>query len=272
MAKLNRSVAIGIGAGAIGVLALMATAGRRRSPSKAPTPDKSPDPESPDEPAPDDCPDPDAREGEFAGFKYFQYMTGGASPTDDVPVIYFFHGLGADPSKISWVFKDWNFPSRVIAPRGRKNWSSGGAWWRIRTATKDQQRLADEMQRVAGDVSSFIRSMQACFGRQRKRPIITGHSQGGMLTLAIAAQDNGLARHAISASGWLPELLWPKSLPPTTVIHGTGDEIVSFDRSMSLYNHMEEQRMPVEAIYVEGAGHKVVDILPAWNQAVQRII
>ena len=120
-------------------------------------------------------------------------------------------------------------------------------------------------------MATFISSIESCLGR-RERPIITGHSQGGMMTLAVASYAPDLARAAVAAAGWLPELLWPLQMPPTYVIHGTEDETVSFDRSLALYNDMVSRGLPIETIYVEGGGHKVSDIHPVWEQTLTRII
>lgn len=217
------------------------------------------------------CP-PLSHEGDtFAGFDYIEYVTGGADPNSKLPLIVYFHSLASEPRGLAKNLRDLPIRARIVMPRGNETWGKGPAWWPMRSRTEDQHALAVAMNYTARQMTNFIREIARCRPTIGK-PVIAGHSQGGMMTYAVAAAAPGLVRAAVPASGWLPTELWPKKLPPTVALHGTKDVTVAYGRTKDFLERAIEAGLPIQFIPIQGAGHGLSgDLKSTWKSAVEQM-
>lgn len=217
------------------------------------------------------CPPLAHEGGTFAGFDYIEYVTGGADPSSKLPLIVYFHSLGSEPRGLAKHLKDLPFRARVVMPRGNESWGSGPAWWSMRSKTEDQHGLAVVMNYTSRQMTNFIREISRCRPTVGK-PVIAGHSQGGMMTFAVAAASPRLVKAAVPASGWLPVELWPKRMPPTVALHGTKDSVVSYSRTKDFLERAIDGGLPIQFIPIEGAGHGLSgDLKSTWKSAIQQM-
>ena len=214
------------------------------------------------------CPELSTR-GQIHGYDYLEFVTGGANPEARLPLIIYFHSLGSRPEKLAVHLEDLPFPARVVMPTGKLQTEGGGPiYWQGRARTENQEQLGIDMHNAARDMVPFIKTFARCRPTVGK-PIVVGHSQGGMMTLAVAAVEPSLVRAAVAASGWLPENIQPNKLPPTIDVHGTRDDIVSYQRTKQFVEQARAQNIPISLIPVPGAGHRLHQVKPAWRQMIR---
>lgn len=217
------------------------------------------------------CPPLSESGGTLAGFDYLEFVTTGADPHAKLPMILFFHSLGSEPKGLAHFLADLHSPARVIMPRGNEKWGSGPAWWPMRSKDEDQHRLATYMVKTSRQMIEFIREISSCRPTVGK-PLLVGHSQGGMMTMATAAASPGTFRAAVAASGWLPVELWPKRLPPMVAIHGTADITVPYPRTKDFLTREIQAGLPIQFIPIEGSAHGLSgQLLSTWKSAIEQL-
>ena len=194
---------------------------------------------------PSSCPDYSSSYGSLSGYDFRQEMIGGASPKDQVPVVVFFHARGVQ-ANISRSFPSANRPARVIMPESNlQNEMGAPIWFQGRAADIDQDSLADEMIEESKSMAHFLKSLRRCYPGVPM--ILTGYSQGGMMTLLMGATNPGFADYLVPVSAWLPESLWPVRMrTPTYALHGASDQTIPSDRSLLMYMAFEDEGSPLQ--------------------------
>lgn len=200
------------------------------------------------------CPVLNPTGGQVAGFDYIEFTTGGAGPNEQLPLIVFFHSLSSNPEGLSKHIKELPAKARIVMPYGHVGKRKYPKWWELRAGTTEQDQLAQQMQYASAQMIPFIKLISRCRPTVG-RPIIVGHSQGGMMTLAVSATAPDLVRAAVSASGWLPQSLWPTRLPTTVNIHGTNDRTVDYDRTADFVARARDAGVDITITPIDGHGH-----------------
>ncbi len=218
------------------------------------------------------CPPLDLSGGRLAGFDYIEFTTGGADPSGTLPMIVFFHSLASEPKSLAKYLKDLPGRARVIMPRGNATWGRGPAWWPMRSKTEDQDALADAMTNVGRQMRDFIREVSRCRPTLGK-PVVVGHSQGGMMSYAVAAVNPSGVKAAVPASGWLPRQMWPRKIAPTIALHGTQDLTVPYGRTADFIARAQSAGLPIEFIAITGQGHGLSgELRSKWKSAIDRVM
>lgn len=192
--------------------------------------------------------------------EYVERVTGGASAGDRLPMIVALHGLGDEPRSFVSVLDGFDGRARVIAPRAFDAWGDGWSWFPFDKSDSDAQRGAKILaaaERLAPAIERWVRERPT-----EGRPIITGFSQGGMLSFALATHHPELVRAAFPLSGSLPEPLWPAHAPTTSprivALHGDADERVPLGPTKSAVSALEARGWRVELRVFPGVGHQVL--------------
>jgi predicted esterase len=220
--------------------------------------------------------EPAARTYTAAGFQVLEFVTAGAR-LDDVglPVVVGLHGRGGSPSAFAEVVRQTNEPIRFVVPTGPVEVGGGRAWWPETTAGAAGPVLADRVDTMVDRIAPLLLEVEARHGR---RPIVLGHSQGGILAYGIAARAGSLADVVIAASGWLPResipdgdgqtIAWPEVV---IGVHGSGDETVPIDYAIDTLTALEFAGANVDVVEIDG-GHGLAgmwpvlrDLLIAWG-------
>lgn len=165
--------------------------------------------------------------GQIAGVRYLEQMTGGARPDERVPMIVALHPMGGNPVDFLPTFRRYRPRGRLILPYGHPN--GGGYIWydsvrydvAATTVTREADRLAAALVALA--------AARPTVGK----PIVTGFSQGGIMTFALAVTHPDALSAAFPISGLLPSSLYPSAalvsrprpatLPPIVAFHGAAD-------------------------------------------------
>jgi phospholipase/carboxylesterase len=217
------------------------------------------------------CPRLVAGSGNLAGFDYIEFATGGASLSDRLPMVIFFHSRSTDPQGLAHHIADIPARARVVMPYGRLG-EQYRRWWEGRAKDEDQETLADDVARESRDMAEFVREAQRCMPTEGA-PVVTGHSQGGMMAMAVAAAAQDAVKAAVPVSGWLPTKLWPPDIAPTYAIHGTNDKTMNYDRTKDFVERASGSGLPIQLESIEGHGHGLSgELKTVWLQTVNGLI
>jgi phospholipase/carboxylesterase len=197
---------------------------------------------------------------EAAGVRFVEIVTGGASASDTLPLIVAIHGFGGSPEHFlrRAELGSLGARARIVAPFGLTPVDMGFAWF----AGEGTDHLAEDMRAVADRLAAMITELV----KRRPttgRPVVTGFSQGGMLSYALAVLHPEVVRAAFPASGLLPEGLlpsaWPagKEMPRVHAFHGTADDRVPIDGDRATSRRLVDLGLPAELTEYPGEGHTV---------------
>ncbi len=197
---------------------------------------------------------------------YIEIMTGGAGRDEAVPMIIAVHGLGDRPEQFSFLFRPLALPARVILPRGITPAGYGGYSWFPFVIGASGDRFAAGVASAAHRLSNLINKLHAT-KPVLGRPIITGFSQGGMLSFAIAALHPNDVSTALPLSGFLPVQLWPDPtlplppagahLPRVRAFHGEADTVISLKPAEWSVTVLADRGYDAELETYPGVGHTI---------------
>ena len=172
------------------------------------------------------APDGNYRAGEL---HYQLRHTGGAAPDEMAGMVIAIHGLGDRPQTFSRLFDDYRGEARIVLLQGIDRHGLGFSWFPIRVRDRDPDKLAPGLRAAATTIAEAIPVLIERYPT-RGKPVVTGFSQGGMLSFVLAAHYGDRISGAIPLAGWLPEPLLPAQKPagrvPIVALHGTSDKIL----------------------------------------------
>jgi phospholipase/carboxylesterase len=197
-----------------------------------------------------------------ANLHYLEIVLGDANPEDPLPMIVAIHGLGDDPENFGHVLETFQEPARLILPRGLDPRDAGGwSWFPFRARDPDVDALASGIDRASDEIAKGI----AVLVTERPtlgKPVVTGFSQGGMLSFALAVDHPELVSAALPVGGWLPPPLLPAGKAPTdapTILafHGTDDTAVRHEPTLQSVAQLVERGWHVTLKSYDGVGHVI---------------
>ncbi|MBL92090.1 MAG: hypothetical protein CMH56_09820 [Myxococcales bacterium] len=180
-------------------------------------------------------------DGPILSLPYKMILTDERNNDQRLPIVVAFHGLGGNPDEMVRALAAMEVPARIIAPHGLFPFGmQGGASWyanAIPSRTSDPHLMAEDMNYAADMLAHFVNQLMAHYDEAGK-PIITGYSQGGMLTYALSVRYPHLIGSAIPVAGFMPSTLMPQqslavgSYPKFEALHGYNDKIVPFEADL----------------------------------------
>jgi phospholipase/carboxylesterase len=191
---------------------------------------------------------------------YLELVTANADPESPLPMIVAIHGLGDSPQGFRTLLEQFDRPARVILPRALDAHDEGWSWFPIRARDRDIDALARGIDHAADVLAPAIAQLT----RQRPtigKPIVTGFSQGGMLSFALAVEHGELFTAALPIGGWLPDPLWPTSAnasaPPILAFHGDADAAVRYEPTKLCVEQLRGLGYRAELRTYVGVGHMI---------------
>jgi phospholipase/carboxylesterase len=195
---------------------------------------------------------------------YLEFVTGGADPESPLPMIIAIHGLGDSPQGFRTLLEGFDRPARIILPRALDAHEEGWSWFPIRARDRDVEALAQGIDRAADVLAPAIAELT----KQRPtigKPIVTGFSQGGMLSFALAVEHGELFAAALPIGGWLPEPLWPAdanpSAAPIFAFHGDADAAVRYEPTKLCVDQLNTLGYRAELRTYVGVGHMISPVI-----------
>jgi phospholipase/carboxylesterase len=164
--------------------------------------------------------------------RYVERMTGGANTTDQVPMIVAIHGLGDRPESFGGIFDGFSGRARLILPYGLSSYGDGFSWFPI--SRLEPKALAEGTKLAADELATLLKDLMKSRAVKGK-PIVTGFSQGGMLSFTLAVLHPDEIGEALPIAGLLAPPLYPTSwpmgrvAPRVSAFHGDADDRVPID-------------------------------------------
>ena len=189
-----------------------------------------------------------------------EVTTGGARRDEKLALIIALHGLGDRPESFARLFVGLGARARILLPRAPDAWGEGRSWFPFRAADGDPLRsrgISGAAERVASEIPRWV-SERPTSGK----PVVTGFSQGGMLTLAIAAQHPALISSGVAIGGALPEPLWPSldaARPAVHIValHGQDDDLVPIEPTRRGIDALVARGFDARLEAFPGVGHHI---------------
>ncbi len=192
---------------------------------------------------------------------YELMLTGGASQDQELPLLLAVHGLGGSPERFQGMYQALSTPARLVLPRAPLATSNGGgSWFFFQLDDPDRDAFGRRLHAAAKEVVVLLDWAQDHFPTVGK-PVITGFSQGGMVSLAVAAGWPGRIAAAVAVAGDLPTILvheptgTPSDLPPVLAFHGEEDEVVPIEFMRTATKALKARGYQVELRSYPGVGH-----------------
>ncbi len=188
-----------------------------------------------------------------------EIVTGGAAPDARLPMIIAVHGLGDRPEAFVRLFEGLPLQARVIAPAGKRAYGRGYTWFALSTdAGVDRVAdMRDSAQRLA-HLATTLTQTRPTVGK----PVITGFSQGGMLSFLACADTPALYAACLPVGGLLPSPLRPDAkprgtAPPVYALHGGADTRVPLAGARQTVAAFVASGRPAELQVFPGVGHRL---------------
>lgn len=196
------------------------------------------------------------------GLDWVSVTRSSRDPSEPLPLVVVVHGLGDRPENILRLFDDHPGDVRVVAPRAPTPYGRGGTWFSDRVRESDPAALAAEMRAVADRVVGWMDRVAEALPTEGE-PVITGFSQGGMVSFAVALAHPEAVAGAVPLAGHVPEALWPASVSPALAatpiraLHGTADPVLPVGNVQAVTEHLQGLGADVQLHTYEGVEHRV---------------
>jgi phospholipase/carboxylesterase len=208
-----------------------------------------------------------------AGLSYVELLTGNAQEDQTLPLIVALHGLGDDPRSFAGVFLGFTSSARVVLPQGPVKFQDGYSWFDFRGPGADVDAQARAIRRATDAIARAVVQIEKDHPTQGKA-IVTGFSEGGVLSYALAALHPGLIAAAYPVSGWLPSPLVdraPRSgpRPALVALHGDSDPLIALDAARASVSALKQRGYAASLQVFHGVGHRLA---PAVHQRLFELL
>jgi predicted esterase len=182
-----------------------------------------------------------------------------------LPLIIVFHSMGGGPDEFAPLFSRLSVPARVILPRGPESSPDGFAWWpasAYASPVTDERAIRNSSDRLA----RFIAAAQLRY-RAPGPVVVSGMSQGGDLSFALALRYPDRIRAALPVAGRAPAAFWPGDsqavFPPIDAFHGRSDTKAPFEPTDAAISALRSRAIPAVMHAYDGLDH---DLSPREEQ------
>lgn len=180
-----------------------------------------------------------------------------ARPADDpatTALVVAIHGRGDRPEHFQALTRGWPEVAHVVVPAAPTPHGSGFSWFPLR-AVADGPELAQGVAEAADRLAAWLADSPA------DPLVVTGFSQGGMLSFALAVRHPHLVDAVVPVGGMLPQGLWPTAVPPGAppilALHGGADEVVPTAAAVATVEALAGLGWPAELRTWDGVGHEI---------------
>ena len=180
----------------------------------------------------------------LGGLAYVVEVTGGADPALELPLVVAVHRMGSTPQHFSGLYAKFDGKARIVLPEAPEPRGKGFSWFPYRVGENDPPGLALRITSAEFRLMDFLNTADDAWPTTGK-PVLTGFSQGGMLSYAVSALHPDLISAALPVGGLLPA---PFAIPatggaprpPIRAFHGEADDVVSVDGARDTVRRFQE--------------------------------
>ena len=194
--------------------------------------------------------------------RYVELITGGAMPEAELPMVIALHGRGDRPERFAQLLRGFDRPARVVLPVGIIPATGGFAWFKIRARDRDVEGFVDGVTAAADRLAEFI-DVITVERPTAGKPVLTGFSQGGIVSFAIATRHPEKIAAAYPIGGWLPPALWPEAgppdvaAPPIIALHGDADRVLPVAPTRRAVSKLQALGFPVVLREYQDVPHEI---------------
>ncbi|MET0283337.1 MAG: dienelactone hydrolase family protein [Polyangiales bacterium] len=178
----------------------------------------------------------------------------GGPTTEPLPLLIALHGLGDTPEHFAELFEELGVPVRLVLPRAPDPWQVGSSWFPIDDPKRAPGVLLARAKQLA-ELAAELTKTRKVHGL----PVVTGFSQGGCLSYALAAYHSERFRAAVPVAGLLPSKVpaYKKARDEFRVIgfHGADDRRIPLADGKSTVAQLERVGTRATLATYEGVGH-----------------
>ena len=176
------------------------------------------------------------RRSKYDGVDFIELFPNGADET--APLIVAVHGMGDKPD--NWIDSWKAFPQKaqIVLPRAFTKYGEGFSWFEFRDGMTDDEFGTE----VGGSEEKLWKGIAKLAGA--RKVIVTGFSQGGILSFAMAARHPDKVVYAFPVSGSCPGPILPKNkahAAPLIAFHGTADTVLAYKWGKDAVDAFKEQ-------------------------------
>jgi phospholipase/carboxylesterase len=190
-----------------------------------------------------------------------EFTTGGADESQPLPLVLALHGLGDRPENFGGWLRALPAPARVDVLRAPMAYGDGFSWFEpTGRSVVDAGSLGPGVEAAARRVLS---DLDALVARRptRGRPVLTGFSQGGMISFAVAALAPERIAAALPIGGVLPTAIEPPAAPAKAPLlvafHGADDARVPVGLARTSVERFRGRGWGAELRAYPGVGHSI---------------
>ncbi len=190
------------------------------------------------------------RRSTYEDVEFIELLPDGADESS--PLVVVIHGRGDDPANWVDTWKAFPAKARLLLPRAFNRYGDGFSWFEFREGMSDAEFGAE----VGSAEERLWKGIAKVAGA--RKVIVTGFSQGGMLSFAIAARHPDKVAYAFPVAGSSPGPLLPKEkarAAPMVAFHGTADRTVAFKWGAATVDAFKAQGNEATLKAYAGVGH-----------------
>lgn len=162
-----------------------------------------------------------------ATLRVVRLTLGASDPSTPLPWVVAFHGLGDTPEGFRHLFDDLSLRAHIYLAQAPIEYGTGYDWLGVRVLG-DPAKLALAVQERLPDIERLLSTL-AEQPRNQGDAVVTGFSQGGILSYAVAVAGLPHVRATLPLAGWLPpSLANTEPALPVSAFHGENDAVVPF--------------------------------------------
>lgn len=203
-------------------------------------------------------------------------LTAGATEDQPLPLLVAVHGLGDRPERFQRLFEGLSVPARVVLPRApTPTQSGGGSWFAFRRNDADREAFGRRVHEAADGVVALVDWAEEHYPTTGE-PVITGFSQGGMVSFAVAAGWPDEVAAAVPVGGDLALSLVPSAseAPPSVLaFHGDADQVVPIGPVVAAVQALQDAGYATTLRRYDGVGHGLNDAMRSdYHQALAALL
>ena len=180
-------------------------------------------------------------------------------------LVVLFHGYGGDSKDISMLSLNWkrHLPNTMfICPNGHEACAinpSGYQWFDL--TNDDPDYILDQSLKAEKKINKFLNEIKKEYKLENKQIILSGFSQGCMMSINVGLTSEQDFNCIIGFSGKIINVnnlkKRRKNFTNTLLIHGDQDDIVSPTNLLEAKDFLLREKVNVETYLIKNCGHYI---------------
>jgi phospholipase/carboxylesterase len=211
---------------------------------------------------------------QVAGLKVVEVVVGDVPFDSDLPIVMQIHGRG-DHVRIPSAPRQREQPVRLLLPEAPDRYRSGFSWSPVSVTEGRTRELSRALRLQSSRLVHVLRYFKS-LRPSRGEPVITGFSQGGMLSFALAVLYPEDVGTSLPVAGWLPPQLTPRRIddaslyPSIHALHATNDPVVRVGPTRRSVRRLQQLGLDADLAEIVATGHMWTPELREAHRSLMR--